>query len=231
MKNQFDDHDEFPSFLVSRHSYFDSDSGMTFDGKPSSQQNRISLVEKGSEFSFFPYPWLAFDNWAAAPHLYFCFHSNGVVLESISKEFGEKRDPEDEPIFVGVYLGKDVDISRFFNGHSPSKVVHLDSISPDQVWMHSNHRTESFALLESEEEVENWKRVIRLGKIVCDEVTPYRDDFTTPVFVLKEQLEANEKLLSSYRNLRAICANFYRCFPQAEVYRRYRSFSRDSRRR
>lgn len=255
--NQFDDFDETPSFVVSRQNFFDSESGTTLEwtekspedpsedhdhslcgcsrhvvtrpsGEPESRQNRISIVEKGSEFSFFPYPFLAFDNWGTAPHLYFSFRpgNNGVSLEFVLKEFEEERTPEEEPIFAGIYLGNEVDVSSFCNGHLPSRVVSLDSIPPDRIWMHRRMGSEAFSFLEKGEEAERWKRVIRLGKVVCKEVDPYHSDFVTPVSVLRERLEANENLRSSYRELRDICSDLYRFFPQSEVYRTYRSFSR-----
>lgn len=266
MKTQFDGYSDAPDFVVSRSSYFDQDTGHslawteTFPdnprdhedhsicgctrqvgerpvGKPGSQQNRISIVEKGTEHAFFPYNNFVFDNYAEAPHGYFHFNKDdSVTIEAVWTEFSwkhEERVKEDEPVFLGVYQGNKVDISRFFNGHSPSQVVDLSTIQPGQIWMHTNNgwtgngwTGERFSFVEDPKEAEVWRQAISLGSFLREATAPLKEDFETPVQTLYEVLRADRAILSAYKSLRELLEPLYRNFRTSEVCRKYRAFER-----
>ena len=76
------------------------------------------------------------------PHAYFWFQSSVRYSESIQPldslmvEITKPGYGLVDHFFGHVYRGNKVDISDFFNGHSPSEVVKLDQLGPNDIWCH-----------------------------------------------------------------------------------------------
>ena len=72
--------------------------------------------------------------------------------------------------FANVYLGPEIDASRMMNGHSPSGVVDLSQIAPDDVWLHGcNFGAEAWMKLADaggEGERWSWQRMLTQAVII-----------------------------------------------------------------
>ncbi len=102
------------------------------------------------------------------PHAYFMFGpsggNNGLRVEVVTPHIHEDFL---EHTFLGdLYLGNKIDTSRLINGHSPSKIVNLSSINPDDLWTHVCwFGKESFSFI-CGSEAEMWKGLIEKSRNV-----------------------------------------------------------------
>lgn len=75
------------------------------------------------------------------PHASFDFNhvstAGGKLKNSISISIHKPGFSKNNYFFANVYFGNNIDISKFFNGHSESRIVKLETIKFDQVWCHS----------------------------------------------------------------------------------------------
>lgn len=72
-----------------------------------------------------------------------------------------------------VLFGNEVDVSTFMNGHSPSRVVDLKVLHPDDAWTHFGMQGhEAWARLSSAREVERLRHLQYLARKIQKEVTP-----------------------------------------------------------
>ena len=65
--------------------------------------------------------------------IYFTFGKNQCGLQIPVKGY---NGDEINCLLGHLYLGNDVDISKLYNGHSPSKIIDLKTIDKDDVWAH-----------------------------------------------------------------------------------------------
>jgi len=93
------------------------------------------------------------------PHAYFMFNPNqrSVRLEIMVPGYGLT-----DYFFADLYLGNEIDVSRFINGHSPSKIVNLAGCSHTDLWLHKcNWGVERVRVL-SNGEADAWRDTFSL---------------------------------------------------------------------
>lgn len=59
-------------------------------------------------------------------------------------------------VLTRMFFDDQVDVSRLFNGHSPSRIVEPKSMK-GKVWVHHSAGREALAVLDNEEEVRSWR--------------------------------------------------------------------------
>jgi hypothetical protein len=90
--------------------------------------------------------------------------------------------------FGHVYFGNQVNISEFFNGHSPSRVVKLDQIKPEQVWVHHGGVGEEFLSFFPPEHPETAQWWVLQAQVHALRMLGQQLDATTPVAEIREQM-------------------------------------------
>ena len=133
-------------------------------GEPRQISFGIQLAGEDVEFGLIN-GWLTF-NWEMAPkdkiklvypfdrdntkqHAYFMFNPKE---RSVSIEITMPGVGNVDCFFAHLYMGNKIDISRFFNGHSQSKIVDLSKIPDEAIWLHCcNYIGERIEFIESAE--------------------------------------------------------------------------------
>ncbi len=88
-------------------------------------------------------------------HAYF-WPNNGLQIEIVGAQM-----PIEHALLTRMFFGQDADISRLFNGHSPSRFVDLGTLE-GEVWLHDcSLGKESISLLSDEEEKTQWRAFIK----------------------------------------------------------------------
>lgn len=157
--------------------------------------------------------WLTFGATNGA-HAYFMFGGARSISESSVKiEITMPGHGLTDCFFGSLYLGNRIDVSRFVNGHSPSEIVKLDEIAPDQLWVHDcNWGREAIRHLPDDQEAVAWRNVFALVRKIDEQVMPLIADLESSVDALRARLEANDKLvMAAYRlkdRLSTIIVNF-----------------------
>lgn len=67
---------------------------------------------------------------------------------------------------TNLYLGNQIDISHFFNGHSPSRIVDLSRLQPNTLWVHKNFFPERMAILPNTDEASSWRKCFDLIQVL-----------------------------------------------------------------
>lgn len=194
-------------------------------GKPEQVQQRVLYLDPSRNVEFdLVRRHFTIRGATYSPHSYYWFGKDGIQIE-ICRPAGPKRIPgmyriEEDPndvLFAHVYRGNEVDISHFFNGHSPSRLVKLDRLKPDDVWLHRGSGlggAEAMRFLEREKPF--WSEVFDLFKsirrptdatISVDEVRANVEADTERLFhietLVDKLLTFDDEFLSSELFLRA----------------------------
>jgi hypothetical protein len=121
------------------------------------------------------------------PHAYFMFVDKRVRLELCEPHTLE--DIRDHVFFGNLYWGNRIDISQMMNGHSPSKVVDLSSIGPDDFWTHEcNWGKEAFSLVQGPE-IAMWRDLIEQATRIRVEVSPFTHNRNSSVEDIYHKVE------------------------------------------
>lgn len=134
------------------------------------------------------------------PHAYFMFHpeQRSVKIQVMVPGYGLT-----DYFFADLYLGKKIDVSRFINGHSPSKIVNLSGdahkltnlpISEENLWLHRcNWGVEEMRVFEDGEEARSWMEVILLMERLNQLTAKYqtKETFNWPIEDVRKDVITN----------------------------------------
>jgi hypothetical protein len=138
-------------------------------------------------------------------HAYFIFnkHQNGAKIEVSIPGFGLV-----DCLLVDLFLGNRIDMRRLLNGHSPSRLVDLSKIAPDQVWIHaSSWGKESMRTLDGPEAV-TIREIFGLAQACWQQARPHLLMQDAPIDAVRHALGSNEGLLTAALNLRRLLSQF-----------------------
>jgi hypothetical protein len=105
-------------------------------------------------------------------HAYFMFNPK---QRSVKIEMAVPGYKTGDYFLANLYMGNDIDISRFYNGHSPSTVVDLSKISAGDVWLHENgFGTEAMLFFDDNEEARAWRHALAKMEQLAELMAPYQ---------------------------------------------------------
>jgi len=183
-------------------------------GEPSQKQQYIEFIEKDKDYTYevglagtgcnftLRWPGEVWDKdhkWCSKNHAYYWFNDNKMIQIEIIKEGYGGTDC----FFSHLYLGNEVDTSRFYNGHSKSKIVDLSKIKPKELWTHYCGMGQEAMRSLSEEvgETAEWRAVYGLQERIAATARTYSEDFVSSVEKVREGVEANAKMLDDVQTL------------------------------
>lgn len=183
------------------------------EGEPNQKQQYIEFHKKDKDYNYevglagagchftLRWPGEVWDKehkWSSKNHAYYWFNSSDSIQVEIIKEgYGRTNC-----FFAHLYLGNEVDTSKFFNGHSPSRIVDLAKLKPDEVWAHQcGFGSEAqISMRECDENVE-WRGIYAIQKKIQEAARTYDQDFESDVQTIKEAVEKNETMLQDVEKL------------------------------
>jgi hypothetical protein len=150
-------------------------------------------------------------------HAYFQFdaHEHKVSVEVTSPGFGLIG-----VVLTNVHLGNQINTSRFFNGHSPSRVVNLRKIATDQVWLHGHPHEDAMRLLGDPGETAALREAFQRASEVCRLAQPHLLAPTAPVDAVRVAVEADHALAGAATELRRLLRPFASAIEGTELFRR-----------
>jgi hypothetical protein len=105
-------------------------------------------------------------------HAYFMFNTK---QRSVRIEMAMPGYKTVDCFFANLYMGNEIDISRFYNGHSPSTVVDLSKISAGDVWLHENgFGTEAILPFDDNDEARAWRHALAKMERLAELMSPYQ---------------------------------------------------------
>jgi hypothetical protein len=119
-------------------------------------------------------------------------------------------------VMLDLFLGNRVDISRLYNGHSPSRVVNLSKIAPDQVWIYTD---EMMRTLGHTVEIAAIREAFRLARELRRLVRPHLVLKNTSVDDVRSAVEHDDALLAAAADLRRFLSRFARAIESTDLFR------------
>jgi hypothetical protein len=119
-------------------------------------------------------------------------------------------------VMLDLFLGNRVDISRLYNGHSPSRVVDLSKIAPDQAWVYTN---EMMQTLGDAEEIAAIREAFRFAGEVRRLARPHLMTRSTSVDDVQNAVARDDALLASATDLRRVLSRFAHDIESTDVFR------------
>ncbi len=182
-------------------------------GEPEQKQQYVSYIHKDKNYDYevdlaspckFTLRWPG-ESWdkdhkdTCHNHAYYWFKSdnNGLQIEIAKDGYGYAGC-----FFGHLYLGNAVDTSRFFNGHSDSRIVDLTEIGPDELWMHEcGCGKEATCFFQECAESAEWQMVYEIHKRISQEVRTYAEDFVSSVERIREKVEKDVRMIEAAQYL------------------------------
>jgi hypothetical protein len=185
-------------------------------GEPEQQNQHIQFVEKGKDYTYevnlvstgcqfvLRWPGVVWDKehkWFSKNHAYYWFNSNGVdnmiQIEIIKEGYGKTNC-----FFAHVYLGDIIDTSRFFNGHSNSRIVDLTKLKSDEVWAHQcGFGSEAQCSFRECHETQEWRRIYAIQQKIAATARTYTEDFVSSVEKVRLGIESESHMIDDVRHL------------------------------
>lgn len=183
------------------------------DGEPQQKQQYIEFIRDdkfevrlsadGCNFTL-RWPgntWSAWDKehkWPSNNHAYFWFKKNyGLYIEITKEGYNETNC-----FFGHMYFGNKVDISSFFNGHSPSRVVDLEKVGPEELWMHyCSFGGEKVISLRECEETTRWREVFATQAEIAKIARTYEEDYVSSVEDIRKRVSKETEMLDMVNHL------------------------------
>jgi hypothetical protein len=182
-------------------------------GESNQQQQYIEIVEKDKDYTYevglagigclftLRWPGEVWDKehkWCSKNHAYYWFNSNGMIQIEIIKEGYGNTDC----FFAHVFRGNAVDTSKFFNGHSNSRIVDLTKLKSDEIWSHYCGMGEEVQCSFREcDETEQWRRVYAIQKKIAEKARTYDSDFASSVESIRADVESDRRMLVDTQEL------------------------------
>ena len=150
-------------------------------------------------------------------HAYFRFddHELAVDVQVTSPGFGLTG-----VVLTNVHLGNRIDTSRFFNGHSPSRVVDLKKITANQVWIHGHPHEDAMRLLGDPGETAALRDIFQRSREVRQLAWPQALARSAPVDAVRVAVEVDSALMYVAAELRRLLRPFAFAMEGTELYRR-----------
>ena len=118
-------------------------------------------------------------------HAYFMFRPDGINIEISLPGYGSVGC-----FFSHLFLGNRVDISKLMNGHSPSRIVDLSSMSPDDLWVHDcNWGNEAVRIFPESDETSEWRARLATAERITSNTKKYVADLTSGVHDVRAAVE------------------------------------------
>ena len=96
-----------------------------------------------------------------------------------------------------LYMGNRIDVSELMNGWCPSRIVKLDDLREDDLWVHGcSSGNEAMRFFSASDEAQVWKKVLLDTERLQACVGRYRSDLTEPVEALRTRVEQDEELIA-----------------------------------
>lgn len=174
-------------------------------GTPSQVQQEFYIEDENASLRLIGLdgPWLTFGKFGSDDeHAYFMFNKNerSVRVEITLPDYGLT-----DCFFAHLYLGNAIDISRFMNGHSPSRIVDLSKIDAQQLWAHGcSFGSEAMRFFSDAAEIEKWREVLHCATEIGQRVGAYNLDRSSTVEALRARLEADNEILDHAAKLKAL---------------------------
>jgi len=118
-------------------------------------------------------------------------------------------------VMLDLFLGNRVDISRLYNGHSPSRVVDLSKIAPDQAWIYTH---EMMRTLGDAEEITATRAAFHLAGEVRRLALPHLLTRDMSVDDVRNAVERDDALLASATDLRRVLSRFARDIESTDLF-------------
>lgn len=183
------------------------------DGEPNQKQQYIELIEKDKDYTYevglsgqgcnftLRWPGEVWDKdhkWSSKNHAYYWFNSNGMIQIEIIKEGYGNTDC----FFAHVFRGNVVDTSKFFNGHSNSRIVDLTALEPNELWTHyCGMAQEAQCSFRECDETQEWRKVYRIQEEIAGSARTFDQDFASPVEKIRAGVEDSIQMLADARYL------------------------------
>jgi hypothetical protein len=120
-------------------------------------------------------------------HAYFWVTTSKIQIEIIKPGYGLTGC-----FFGHLFMGNKVDTSTLFNGHSPSRVVELENLSPEDIWCHDcGFGTEATELLNECPETEFWRDLLQRAGQVSQTMLPILNDHTSDIETIRHRAQAH----------------------------------------
>jgi hypothetical protein len=150
-------------------------------------------------------------------HTYFQFedHEHSVSVSVTSPEFGLIG-----VVLTNVHLGNQIDTSRFFNGHSPSRAVDLGKIATNQVWLHGHPHEDAMRLLGDPGETAVLREAFQRAREVRQFARPHALAQTVPVDAVRVAIKADHALAGASTELRRLLRPFALAIEGTALFRR-----------
>jgi hypothetical protein len=113
-------------------------------------------------------------------------------------------------------LGNQIDVSRLFNGHSPSRVVDLSKIATDQVWIYTD---ETMRIVGDVEEAAAFREAFCLAREIRHLARPHLMMQTASVNDVRNAVEQDNGLLVSATTLRRVLSQFALNIESTDLFR------------
>jgi hypothetical protein len=135
-------------------------------------------------------------------HAYFWFSTkeNRLQIEVTVPKYGRV-----DCFFGHLYLGRNINVSQLYNGHSPSEVIDFREFKEDQLWAHHcDWGCESVLFFDdASPETVKWKSLFRRIEVLRERTQKYREDLTSPVKLIHSALEEDSATLSHVASIRS----------------------------
>ena len=146
-------------------------------------------------------------------HAFFFFRKDSVRIEITLPGHGYV-----DCFFGKLYMGNDVDISRLMNGHSPSKIIKLNEIGPNQLWMHDcSWGREAMEILLNTPETQRWRDVFYTIRELRINSTHYMDQ-SVPVKDHHDRLLQDSSIMADVRNVTLFLKDFIEQIKGTEIF-------------
>lgn len=172
--------------------------GIIFETKFNKCNLEVDLSNKGCKFTFrWPDTLKDPDGFTQRNHAYFWFDDNNhIQIERSLKGYGNVSC-----FFANLYFGNNIDISRFMNGHSPSRVVDLSKIDKDAIWCHECGYGGCEVYAELQKDWLSWWQIYNLEQGSRKRIKPYCNNFEMSVSDIRAAVSADDKLLADVDDL------------------------------
>lgn len=143
--------------------------------------------------------WLTFGRRTARdPHSYFIFRPNE---RSIQIEITLPGYKYADHFFANLYWGRDIDTSRFMNGHAPTRLDVGREVRHDDLWVHECcWGKEALKVLRDPQELQLWRHAHDLVTEIRLSSIPLMDK-TVPVEQIREAALLDQRLLGNVKAL------------------------------
>ena len=136
--------------------------------------------------------------------------------------------PPGDHIFPHLYMGDQIDISNFYNGHSPSTVVDLSKLSTEDIWLHdSNFGTEAMMIFDDNGEALAWRQTLIKMERLAQLMSPYQIEnypltgktLTWSVEDVRQDIQDNKEIAEVADSIIEYCSSLVGIFKTTDLFK------------